>query len=318
MSIVDIGPTRGRRAAARAASTTAGRASGSPPGEPRRVGYAFIAPGLILYVLFVLAPFAHTIYLSFFSWDGVGPQRFVGFANFRAILGAGALRDAFLHAFVLIFFYAVLSTLIGLVLAGVMARSRIRGMSAYRTLLFLPYVIAPTAIAVIWRWLLAQAGPVNAVLGAVGLGGLRRSWLGDFSLALPTVGLVGTWVMYGLAMALLVAGVQKIPTDLYEAARIDGAGPVREFFAVTLPGLRNEIVVVLVLTVTAALRNFDVIYVMTQGGPGSTTQVPSWLVYNEAFVVGAVGAAAAVGLVLAVLIVVVNFTITHLGTISAS
>jgi raffinose/stachyose/melibiose transport system permease protein len=317
MNIVGIASTRGATEA-REASTTARRTRGSSPGEPRRVGYAFIAPALIIYALFVLAPFAHTIYLSFFSWDGVGPKRFVGLANFRDIFGTSELRDAFVHAFVLIFFYAIISTFIGLVLAGVMARGKIRGMSAYRALLFLPYVIAPTAIAVIWRWLLSQAGPVNAILAAVGLGGLRRSWLGDFSLALPTVGLVGTWVLYGLAMALLVAGVQKIPTDLYEAARIDGAGPVSEFFAVTLPGLRNEIVVVLVLTVTAALRNFDVIYVMTQGGPGSSTEVPSWLVYNQAFVIGSVGAAAAVGLVLAVLIVVVNFAITHLGTRPAS
>lgn len=318
MGIVDIAPTGDRRAAARAAGTTTGHALDSPPGEPRRVGYAFIAPGLIIYALFVLAPFAHTIYLSFFSWDGIGPKEFVGLENFKAIFGTSALRDAFVHSFVLIFFYAVLTTLIGLVLAGVMARGRVRGMGAYRTLLFLPYVIAPTAISVIWRWLLASDGPVNGVLAAVGLGALRRSWLGDFSLALPTVGLVGTWVLYGLAMALLIAGVQKIPTDLYEAARIDGAGPVREFLAVTLPGLRNEVVVVLVLTVTAALRNFDVVYVMTQGGPGTTTQVPSWLVYNQAFVVGAVGAAAAVGLVLAVLIVAVNFAITRLGTSSTS
>jgi raffinose/stachyose/melibiose transport system permease protein len=317
MSIVDITSARGERAAARA-GTTAHGAPGSPPGEPGRIGFAFIAPALIIYALFVLAPFAHTMYLSFFSWDGVGPERFVGLANFRAILGTTTLRAAFVHSFVLIFFYAVLTTLIGLVLTGVMARIRIRGMSAYRTLLFLPYVIAPTAIAVIWQWLLAPNGPVNGALGAIGLGALRRTWLGDFSLALPSVGIVGTWILYGLAMALLLAGVQKIPTELYEAARIDGAGPVREFLAITLPGLRNEIVVVLVLTVTAALRNFDLIYVMTQGGPGSTTQVPSWLVYNQAFIVGAVGAAAAVGFVLAVLIFVVNFIITRLGTVSAS
>jgi raffinose/stachyose/melibiose transport system permease protein len=314
MSVADIAPTRGERATAGVASPAVGRTPGSSPGEPRRVGYAFIAPALILYATSVLAPFAHTIYLSFFSWDGVGPRRFVGFGNFRAIFGTSALRDAFLHAFVLIFFYAVLTTLIGLVLTGVMARSRVRGMSVYRALLFLPYVIAPTAIAVIWQWLLAADGPINAALAAVGLGAVRRPWLGDFSLALPAVGLVGTWIMYGLALALFLAGVQKIPTDLYEAARIDGAGPVREFLVITLPGLRNEIVVVLVLTVTAALRNFDLIYVMTQGGPGSTTQVPSWLVYNQAFVVGAVGAAAAIGVVLAVLIFVVNFIITRLGT----
>jgi raffinose/stachyose/melibiose transport system permease protein len=120
--------------------------------------------------------------------------------------------------------------------------------------------------------------------------------------------------MYGLAMVLLIAGVQKIPADLYDAARIDGAGPFREFLAVTLPGLRNEVVVVLVLTVTAALRNFDVIYVMTQGGPGTTTTVPSLLVYNEAFVAGSVGAAAAIGVILAALIFVLNAAITRLGT----
>jgi raffinose/stachyose/melibiose transport system permease protein len=289
---------------------------GAPPGEPRNVGYLFVAPALVLYGLFVLVPFVHTIYLSFFNWDGIGPQRFAGLANFRAIWDSSELKSSFVHSFVLIFFYAVLTTLIGLLLAGVMARCKIRGLSAFRALLFLPYVIAPTAIAVIWRWLLAPDGPLNSALSAVGLGSLTRPWLGDFTLALPSVGMVGTWVLYGLAMVLLLAGVQKIPADLFDAARIDGAGAFREFLAVTLPGLRNEIVVVLVLTVTAALRNFDVIYVMTQGGPGTTTTVPSLLVYNEAFVAGSVGAAAAIGVTLAVLIFIVNALITRLGTSS--
>jgi raffinose/stachyose/melibiose transport system permease protein len=289
------------------------RREGSPPGEPRNVGYLFIAPALVLYGLFVLIPFVHTIYLAFFNWDGIGPQRFAGLANFRAIVTSGELRFAFVHAFELIFFYAVLTTVIGLVLAGAMARSRIRGLTLFRALLFLPYVIAPTAIAVIWRWLLAPDGPLNTLMSDIGLGSLTRPWLGDFALALPAVGLTGTWVMYGLAMVLLLAGVQKIPGDLFDAARIDGAGAIREFFAVTLPGLRNEIVVVLVLTVTAALRNFDVIYVMTQGGPGTSTTVPSLLVYNEAFVVGSVGAAAAIGVVLAALIFIVNALITRVG-----
>jgi raffinose/stachyose/melibiose transport system permease protein len=285
-----------------------------PPGEPRNVGYLFIGPAVILYALFVLVPFGHTIYLAFFNWDGIGPQTFAGLSNFRQVFGSAVMRSAFEHAFALIFFYAILTTLIGLLLAGVMARGRVRGLTFFRAVLFIPYVIAPTAIAVIWRWLLAPDGPLNSALSAIGLGGLTRPWLGDFSLALPSVGLTGTWVMYGLAMVLLIAGVQKIPGDLYDAARIDGAGPVREFLAVTLPGLRNEIVVVLVLTVTAALRNFDVIYVMTQGGPGTTTTVPSLLVYNEAFVAGSVGAAAAIGVILAALIFAVNAAITRLGT----
>ena len=198
-----------------------------------------------------------------------------------------------------------------------MNRSRIRGLTFYRTALFLPYVVAPTAVAVIWRWLLAPDGPINTALTAIGLGALTRPWLGDFTFALPSVGVVGTWVMSGLVLVLLLAGVQKIPTSLYEAARIDGAGAWWEFWAVTLPGLRYEIAVVLVLTVTAALRNFDIIYVMTSGGPGTSTVVPSYLVYQQAFVVGELGAAAAIGFVLAVMIAVINYAIARIGGTSS-
>jgi ABC-type sugar transport system permease subunit len=283
------------------------------PGEPRRVAYAFLAPALIVYVLFALWPFVHSVYLSFFSWDGIGPQRYVGLANFRAILENGELRGAFIHSFILIFFYSVLPTLLALLLVAIISRSRIRGLTGFRTVLFLPYVLAPTAVAVIWRWMLAPDGLTNRFLSDIGLKSLTRVWLGDFTFALPSVGLIGTWVMLGLALVLLLAGVQKIPTELYDSARIDGASAWWEFRAVTSPALRYEIAVVLVLTVTAALRNFDYVYVLTSGGPGTSTTVPSWLVYNQAFVVGAVGAAAALGITLAVLISVVNIIITRIG-----
>jgi raffinose/stachyose/melibiose transport system permease protein len=284
-----------------------------PPGEPRGIGWLYIAPALLIYGLFALAPFLHSIYLAFFDWDGVGPMTFVGLDQFRAIAESPQFRESFVHAFELIAFYSVLPLVIALVLASIMHRSRIRGLTAFRTVLFLPYIVAPTAVAVIWRWLLAPDGPINSALGAVGLGSLTRPWIGDFTFALPSIGLVGTWVMFGLVLVLLIAGVQKIPTELYEAARIDGAGAWWEFRAVTLPGLRYEIAVALVLTVTAALRNFDIVYVMTQGGPGTSTLVPSYLVYQQAFVAGAIGAAAAIGVVLAVLIALVNVVITRIG-----
>jgi len=169
------------------------------------------------------------------------------------------------------------------------------------------------AVGVVWRWILAPDGPLNESLRAIGLGSLARPWLGDFTWALPAVGLVGTWVTFGLAMVLLVAGVQKIPTSLYDAARVDGAGPLREFFVVTLPGLRNEIVVVLVLTTTTALRSFDLVYVMTGGGPGTSTSVPSYRLYTAAFQTGEAGLGAAIGIVLALAIFAVAFGITRLG-----
>jgi raffinose/stachyose/melibiose transport system permease protein len=276
---------------------------------PRYVGYVYLAPALVVFGLFLLAPFVHSVYLSFFSWDGITPKKYVGLANYRDALGSSEVRGAFSHAVILIGFYAGLTTAVALILVGIMGSTRVRGLFVFRTILFLPYVIAPVVTGVAWRWLLSPDGPVNAVFRALGLGRWARPWLGDFTWALPSVGLIGTWMLYGLVMVLLLAAVQRIPMDLYEAARLDGAGPVREFFAVTLPGVRQEVVVVLVLAVTAALRNFDLIYVTTQGGPGTSTEVPSWMVYRQAFFVGTLGKASALGVLLTALIMVLSLLI---------
>ena len=301
--------------------TAGGRRKSSPrsraPGEPRSIGYFFILPAVLIYAAFVFAPFVHSIYLSFFEGNGITRMEFVGVANYVDIATNPVLRSAFVHALQLIVFYSLIPIAIGLLLVSVLHRSRIRGVAFYRTALFLPYVIAPTAIAVIWRWILAPRGPLNSFLEAVGLGALATPWLGDFTWALPSVGLVGTWVMFGLALALLLAGAQKIPLELYEAVRLDGGGLWTEFRAVTLPGLRYEIVVALVLTTTAALRNFDIIYVMTSGGPGNATVVPSYLVYQQAFKVAQIGAAAAMGTVLILAIVAVNLLITRMARSSS-
>jgi raffinose/stachyose/melibiose transport system permease protein len=285
-----------------------------PPGEPRRIGYLYILPALAIYAALVLAPLGHTIYLSFFSWDGLTPKTWVGLANYREILHSGELHGAFRHAFVLIFFYAVIPVTLALILVGALSRARVRGQAGFRTVLFLPQVIPLVVVAVIWRMIYEPTdGPLNRFLNAVGLGSLAKPWLGDFTWALPAVGLVGTWVMVGLALVLFMAGVQKIPQSLYDAARVDGAGPFREFFAVTLPNLRGEIAVALTLTTIAALRNFDLIYITTQGGPGNSTSVPSFEVYNRAFQIGQIGSAAAIGFTLALVIFVISFAITRIA-----
>jgi raffinose/stachyose/melibiose transport system permease protein len=276
---------------------------------PRFVGYAYLLPAFAVYTVFLLVPFVHSVYLSFFSWDGVTDKKYVGFGNYTDALASSEVRGAFLHAFVLIGFYAFLTTAIALVLVGIAGSMRVRGLVVLRTVLFLPYVIAPVVTGVTWRWLLSPEGPVNGALRAVGLGSLARPWLGDFDWSLPSVGVMGTWMLYGLVMVLLLAAVQRISPDLYEAARLDGAGPIREFFAVTFPGVRNEIVVVLVLAITAALRNFDLIYATTQGGPGTSTEVPSWMVYRQAFFVGDLGKASALGVLLTALIMVLSLLI---------
>jgi raffinose/stachyose/melibiose transport system permease protein len=275
------------------------------------VGFAYLLPALAVYFLFLLAPFLHSVYLSFFTWDGITPKQWVGLRNYSQALGSDEVRSAFGHAFVLICFYSFLTTAVALVLVGIMGGLRVRGLVVLRTVLFLPYVIAPVVTGVAWRWLLSPGGPVNGVLRMIGLGDWARPWLGDFTWALPSVGLIGTWMLYGLVMVLLLAAAQRIPLELYEAARLDGAGAIREFFAVTLPGVRQEVVVVLVLSTTAALRNFDLIYVTTQGGPGTATEVPSWMVYRQAFFVGNIGRASALGVLLTLLILVISVAVVR-------
>lgn len=267
-----------------------------PPGEPRHVAYLYLLPALALFGAFVLAPLAHAAWLSLFAWDGITPGTWVGLDNYEALLGEPELRRAFLHAGVLLVFYVVLPVLIGLALAGAASRARIRGLSALRTILFLPQVIALVVVAVTWRLIYQPTG-----------------WLGSFDLALPAVGLIGTWVAYGLCFVLFMAGVQKVPRSLYDAARVDGAGPVREFLAVTLPALRGELAVAVTLTTIAALRTFDLVYLTTGGGPGDATTVPAFEVYQRAFRGGDVGGAAAVGVCLAAVIFALTFAVNRVA-----
>jgi raffinose/stachyose/melibiose transport system permease protein len=288
------------------------RASERPPGEPRLVGYLYLLPALVAFTAFVLVPLGRSVWLSLYDWDGVTPGTWAGLDNYEELVSDAALRAAFVHALVLLFFYAVLPVAVGLLLAGLVARARIRGLALFRTVLFLPQVIALVVVAVMWRMIYDPgSGALNELLRTFGLGSLAQSWLGDFDLALPAVGVVGTWVWFGLAMVLLTAGVQKIPPSLYDAARVDGAGVVREFFAVTLPALRGEIAVALTLTTIAALRNFDLIYITTKGGPGDATSVPAFQVYDRAFQTGEVGSAAAIGIALTAIIFTLSFGINR-------
>ena len=274
------------------------RARKRAPGEPRNVAWLYILPGLLFYGLFTLGPLVHTVELSFFDWDGLTVGHYVGLANYREAFSDPLVRDSFKHSAELIVFYALLPVALGLLLTALLTRHPVRGFTFFRTALFLPQMIAGVVVAQAWVWLYADNGPLNEFLRDVGLGSLARPWLGDFTWALPAVGGIGTWVTYGLCMVLFIAGAQSIPQSLYDAARVDGAGAVREFFAVTLPALRNQVVVAFVLTTINALRSFDIIYNATSGGPGTTTYVPSFYMYRNAFVFNRVGYAAAIAVIL--------------------
>lgn len=283
------------------------------PGVPRNIGWLYVLPGLAFYFLFTLGPLLHTVYYSFFTWDGLTEKTWAGFANYREAIVDHELIWSFAHSGVLILFYAVIPVLLGLLLTAALTRHAVRGFRFFRTALFLPQLIAGVVIAQAWTWIYDDNGPLNEALRLVGLDSLVRPWLGDFTWALPSIGVIGTWVTFGLCMVLFVAGVQKIPSTLYDAARVDGAGAVREFFAVTLPGLRGEVFVALVLTTINALRSFDIVYNTTAGGPGGTTLVPSLYMYQNAFLYNTVGYAAAVATILAVTIFLLAAIVLRVG-----
>lgn len=277
------------------------------------VPYLYLAPALALYGAFLLFPLFRAGQFSLYEWSGFGPATFVGFGNYADLLGDRAFAEAIWHALILILFYAIAPLLVGLVLAAVLRRGQVRGLGFFRTVIFLPQVIALVVVAVAWHQIYSPNGTLNSGLRAIGLGWLARGWLGEPGLALPAVGVIGFWLEIGLVMLLLLAGMGRIPNDLYEAARLDGAGPVREFFAITLPAVRAEIVTCLVLTIIAALKTFDLVYLTTAGGPGTATTVPSYEVYRRAFQLKSVGSSAAVAIVLTLLIFAINLAVTLLG-----
>lgn len=293
-------------------AVTAGREERRPPARSW-VPYAYLAPALLLYGGFLLVPLGRAVQFSFTDWDGLGESTFIGLDNYVAIVHDERLREAFRHAFVLIIFFSILPVVFGLVLAALLTRSRVRGLGFFRTVIFLPQVIAMVVVAVTWRQIYAPNGPLNGLLRLVGLDSLARPWLGDYTWTLPAVGLIGSWVSTGLVTVLLMAGMSRISGDLYEAARLDGAGAVREFFAITLPSVRGEIVVALTLTIIAALKTFDLVYVTTSGGPGTSTTVPSYEVYRRAFEVGDVGGAAAVGITLTLVVFAITAVVNRIG-----
>lgn len=282
------------------------------PGEPRTIGYLYILPALAVFVVFIVLPLLQSVRYSLYDWDGLSPATWAGADNYVALVTDPDLRGAFVHALILLIFYAAFPVLIGLLLAAAMSRIKVRGLTFFRTVLFLPQVLAMVVVAVAWRWVYAPTGVLNQLLGLIGLGSHGEPWLGNPDLALPAIGVAGTWVGFGLCMVLFMAGVQSIPRELYEAARLDGAGALREFFAVTLPALRPQIAVATTLTIVAGLRNFDLIYLTTAGGPGNSTSVPAYEVYHRAFELSQVGAAATVGVALTIVVFVLTAVVSRL------
>ena len=268
--------------------------------------WLYLAPGLLIFTAFMAIPTVGTIILSFTEWNGVswGTAVFNGIDNYRRALTEDAFRNAFTNNILLIPFFVIMPMILGLIPAATVHQMRLRGSRWFQAGLFLPYVMPGVLIGVVWAWILNPIfGPVNRVLKDLGWAN-PPVWLGDFTWALPTVGFIGAWAAYGFCYVVFLAGLKKIPTELYEAARLDGAGQWREFTTVTLPGLRGEIAVVLSINLINALRAFDVIKTTTDGGPGDQTQVMALYMINSAFGANQAGYGTAIAVLLSVITLV--------------
>jgi raffinose/stachyose/melibiose transport system permease protein len=273
-----------------------------------------VAPAFAPYAVFVLYPMLQSVQYSFYNWDGIGAATPAGLSNWRAIFTQPELLHSVEHAFVLIVFYTVVPVALGLVSAALIREMRPGPFNTTaRVVLFVPQVLPLVAAGIAWTWMYSSDGLVNQVLRAVGLGSHARAWLGDFTFALPAVGVIGVWVMLGFCTVLLLAGIGRIDPALYEAARLDGAGRIREFLAITLPGLRQELVVCTTFTMIAALASFDVVQISTQGGPGYQTMVPGVEIYRLTFLQQHVGQASALAVFLATLVLLLIWPIQRLG-----
>ena len=224
-------------------------------GKRKPSGYLYILPAVVLLGLFIVYPFIRAGQYSFLSWDGVGPAHYVGGFNWEQIYLDPVERGSLVNAATLFIFFSLVPVALGLAVVSLLARTRRRGMGVFRVIFFLPQVLVTVVIAVVWTWILAPGGTgsLNGIIHSLGLGpAIGPAWLGDFSTALLAIGLVGTWTEFGLCFVLFLAGIQRIPTEMFDSARIDGAGLIREFRSVIVPMLRREIGAAITISVVAS------------------------------------------------------------------
>jgi multiple sugar transport system permease protein len=272
----------------------------------RRAGWWFLAPALVVLGVFFFLPVLAAFVLSFTDWDIYAladPEnaRFVGFKNYLELFRNRLFWKALGNTAYFALAGGVLSIGVALGTALLLHSKLARWTTLFRTALFSPVVTTLVAVAVVWRYLLhTRYGFLNYLLGMVGLGPI--DWLGDPSWSIPAILLLATWKNFGYNMILFLAGLQAIPEELYEAARIDGASAWAEFRHVTLPMLRPTFAFVGVLTLVGYFQLFAEPYVMTQGGPVQSTVSIVYLMYEEGFKWWNMGFASAVAFVLLVLI----------------
>jgi raffinose/stachyose/melibiose transport system permease protein len=283
-----------------------------PEARPARLrgrgGYwPYLIPSMVLFLVVIVVPFLMNVATSFTRWSGVGTPTWIGLDNYTRLFKDDRFWSSFEHNVALIVAMAIVPTILGLVLAAALfdyigKRFGPRTASALRAAYYLPQVLPVAVAGVVWGWMLHPSyGAVNEIFG------LHVNWLGDPGYALATVMAIMVWFQLGYPVVIFMAGLQRADPALYEAAEIDGASWWQRFRHVTIPQIRPEIFVVLLTCTIAALKVFGPIFVLTRGGPGGSTLVPSYFSYLNFFEKVNVGYGSAIATVLALIIIVVTF-----------
>lgn len=266
---------------------------------------AFALPALLLFGTFVLLPLSTSLWFAFTSWNGFTAPEFVGFGNFRRAFRDTVHLWSYVHVLIYILGTLLLEVTFGLVMAVLLNSDRM-GFGLMRGLFFTPMILSMTAAGVLWTFVLDyRLGLLNAVLTSLGLEDWTRPWLSEPQTALIAIIFVSGWRFAGFYMIIFFAALRRIPRSIYEAATLDGAGPVRQFFTITLPLLRAQMLTCILLAITGGFAGFDLFFTLTNGGPFNATEVPATWIIRQGFDNNELGYATALTVILAAVVLTV-------------
>ncbi len=270
--------------------------------EKAYYGVLFVVPALLIYLVFMIYPFLNTIYLSFTNWNGIAPDKeWVGLSNYVRIFQEGGALQAFINNIVWVVVGTIAPVVLGL-FEALLVWSGARASLLFRTLFFLPFVLPLVVVGIVWQWIYHPLfGVLNKVLDGAGLDGVSRGWLADPHTALYAVLIAAIWGATGFCFLILHASLQNVDVSTVEAAMIDGAGWFRRAWSVVIPQIGPQLTMVTAVTLIGGFAVFDIIFVMTGGGPGNASQVLATYTYKTAFQQNEAGFGSALAMLITIL-----------------
>jgi alpha-1,4-digalacturonate transport system permease protein len=266
-----------------------------------RAPLLFLAPNMLIFLVFIIIPAVQGLRMSFMNWGVFITPRFIGFDNFRELLIDRIFRITVINTIVYSAVSVLLLLAVAMTFAMMLHKNSVPGERIFRAIFYIPALLSMITVGISWRFILGdEMGIINYLIRTAGGTGIH--WLTEGTLAMFSVILVSVWASAGYYMIIFIAGLQAIPGDLYEAAHIDGASPLKVFAKITLPMLRSTILVVMVLATISTFKAYELITVMTKGGPGNATKFIVQQVYQVAFVEDRLGYATSMSIVLMLII----------------